>query len=277
MAHIHSTTYGETRLRLLRVLHRGDRHDPKDVTINVRLDGGDALPPEPLKNTVYRVARTPHFPEIETFALAVADAILTQFPQVTLARVEASELAWARLEAGGKAQGQAFAPGSGERRAAIVTSNGSRTSVTAGIDDLVVMRTCGFGAHGTARMKDAEPEGLQPLVIAELSARWSYGSGDIAFPTFRQGVRAAVIENFVWHASRSLQQTLSGIGEVILDTYAEIAAVTLTAEERPYRPADLLAPDSDHLYVAREEPLGVVEVTVDRAESRGGSTSTRST
>jgi hypothetical protein len=53
---------------------------------------------------------------------------------------------------------------------------------------------------------------------------------------------------------------------VILDTYAEIAAVTLSAQERPYRPADLLSIDSDHLYVAREEPLGVVEVTVDRAD-----------
>ena len=270
MAHMHSTTYGETRLRLLRVLHRGDRHDPKDVTVNVRLDGGDALPPEPLKNVVYRVARTPLFPEIETFALAVADAILTQFPQVTLARVDASELAWTRLEAGGKAQGQAFAPGSGERRVASVTSNGARTSVTAGIDDLVVMRTCGFARpHGSPTARDAEPEGTQPLVIAKLSARWSYASGDIAFATFRQGVRAAVVENFVWHASRSLQHTLSGIGEVILDTYAEIASVTLTAEERPYRPADLLAIDADHLYVAREEPLGIVEVTVDRADRPG--------
>lgn len=269
MAHIHSTTYGETRLRLLRVLHRGDRHDPKDVTISLRLEGGDALPAEPLKNAVYRVARTSNFPEVETFALALADAILARFPQVALARVEVSELAWTRVEAGGKAQGQAFAPGS-ERRVGVVTTNGQRTSVTAGLENLVIMRTCGFGtAHGGPGAKESLPEGLQPLVIAALSAKWSYGSGDIAFATFRQGVRAAVLENFVWHASRSLQHTLSGIGEVILDSYAEISAVTLAAEERPYRPADLLSFDSDHLYVARDEPLGIVEVTVDRAERPG--------
>ena len=267
MAHIHSTTYGETRLRLLRVLHRGDRHDPKDVTVSVRLEGGDARPVEPCKNVVSRVARTANFPEIETFALAVGDAILAQFPQVALARIEAAELGWTRLEAGGKAQGQAFAPGSGERRVAIVTSNGARTSVTAGIDDLVVMRTCGFGdPHAAARTHEGQPDGVQPLVVAALCAKWSYGGGDIAFATFRQGVRAALVENFVWHASHSLQHTLSGIGEVILDTYAEIAAVTLSAQERPYRPADVLSIDSDHLYVARDEPLGVVEVTVDRAD-----------
>ncbi|HTI37798.1 MAG TPA: hypothetical protein VL484_09580 [Vicinamibacterales bacterium] len=265
MSHIHSTTYGETRLRLLRVLHRGDRHDPKDVTVSVRLEGGDALPVEPLKNVVYRVARAQRFPEVELFALAVADAILGQFPQVTLARIEASEHVWTRIEVGGKAQGQAFAPGSGERRAAIVVSNGDRSSVTAAIENLVVMRSCGLRtAHRAPPGHDAHHEGVQPLLVAALSARWSYGPGDIAFATFRQGIRAAIIENFVWHASGSLQHTLSGIADVILETYAELSSVTLTAEERPYRPADLLSLDADELYVAREEPLGMVEVTVER-------------
>ena len=265
MAHIHSTTYGETRLRLLRVLRRGDRHDPKDVTVSLRLEGGDALPAEPLKNVVYRVARVQTFPEVEMFALAVADAILKQVPQVTLARVDASEHVWMRLEAGGKAQGQAFAPGSGERRSASITSNGDRVSVTAGIENLVVMRTAGFRSGQTApAATDAHTEGVQPFLVAGLSAKWSYASGEIAFATFRQGVRAAILETFVWHASHSLQRTLSNIADVILETYAEIGSVALTAEERPYRPADLLAAESDQLYVAREEPLGVVEVTVER-------------
>jgi urate oxidase len=172
---------------------------------------------------------------------------------------------WTRLEAGGKAQGQAFAPGSGERRSAMITSNGDRVSVTAGIENLVVMRTSGFqAAHGPASKRDAQPDGVQPFLVAALSARWSYASGEIAFATFRQGVRAAVLETFVWHASHSLQRTLSNIADVILETYAEIGSVALTAEERPYRPADLLSADGDQLYVAREEPLGIVEVTVER-------------
>lgn len=265
MAHIHTTAYGETRLRLLRVLCRGDRHDPKDVTVSLRLEGGDALPVEPLKNVVYRVARTQTFPEVEVFGLAIADAVLEQFPQVTLARIEASEHVWTRVEVGGKAQSRAFAPGSGERRTATIVSNGERASVTAGIENLVVMRTSGLRAsHGPATA-DAHLEGVQPFLVAGLSAKWSYASGDIAFATFRQGVRAAVLETFVWHASQSLQRTLSDIADVILEAYVEINTVELTAEERPYRPADLLSPDSDQLYVAREEPLGVVEVTVERA------------
>src|SRR4051794_3600980 len=124
MAHVSSTRYGESRLRLLRVLRRGDRHDPKDVTIGLRLEGGDALPGEPVKNLVYRVAHAQERAEVETFAMALSAALLAQFPQIALARVDVAEQVWLRLEAGGKAQAQTFLPGSGERRTAIVTSNG---------------------------------------------------------------------------------------------------------------------------------------------------------
>ena len=30
MPHIHSSSYGESRLRMLRVMRKGDRQDPKD-------------------------------------------------------------------------------------------------------------------------------------------------------------------------------------------------------------------------------------------------------
>ena len=265
MAHIRSTTYGESRLRLLRVLRRGDRHDPKDVTIGLRLEGGEALPAEPLKNLVYRVARAQDHGEVEAFALVLSAEVLAQFPQVTLARVDVAEQVWARLDAAGKAQGQAFVPGSGERRTALVTSNGTRTSIVAGIDNLVLMRTSGFIPPRTpGSPDDSEHDALQSLLVGAVSVRWSYGSGDVAFATYRQGVRAAILETFAWHTAQSVQRTLSNMADVILEGYAEITSVTLTAEERPYRPADLLSLEADQLYVAREEPLAVVEVTVER-------------
>ena len=85
-----------------------------------------------------------------------------------------------------------------------------------------------------------QSDGMQSLLIATLAARWSYSSGDIAFLPYRQGVRGAIIETFAWHASRSVQHTLYAIAEVILATYQEISVVSLTLQERPYRPVDLL-------------------------------------
>jgi urate oxidase len=277
MPHIHSSSYGESRLRILRILRRGDRHDPKDLTIALRFEGDFAhafetgaaagLPPgETVKNLVHRIASEQDHSEIEQLGLAICERVLAQHPNIGLARVELTESSWARLEPGGKAQGQAFTPGGVERRTATITSNGSRVSVSSGIDNLVLLRTGGLARpkRGAAE-EDWAADGGQPLLIAALAAQWSYSSGDIAFLPYRQGVRGAIVETFAWHASRSVHHTLYAMADVILATYQEIAQVTLSLQERPYRPVDLLEMERNDLFVARDEPVGIVEVTVERS------------
>jgi urate oxidase len=278
MALIHSSSYGESQLRLLRIVRRGDRDDPQDLTIALRFEGDFApafregsaagvLPGEALKNLVYKVAREERHPAIETLGLALCDRVLRQHAQIGRVRVDISEQPWARVDAGGKAQGQAFTPLAHERRTTAIVSNGTRISVSSGIEDLTLMRTSGLAP--SRRVRDPEDEaadGLQRLLIASLSLTWSYTEGDIAFGPYRQGIRAAVVETFAWHASRSVQHTLYAIGDVIVASYQEISAVTLALKERPYRAADLLelSLDADALFVAYDEPLGIVEVTVER-------------
>ena len=284
MPQIQSSSYGESRLRMLRVMRRGDRHDPKDLTIAVRFEGnfGAAftegtpaalLPGETIKNLVHRVARGQEHAAIEELGLAICARLLEQHPSIGLARVEITEQPWARLDAGGKAQGQAFTPGGVERRTAGVSSNGTRVSVAAGPENLVLMRTGGFVPVERGRTsEEATADGLQRLFIAALSARWSYTSGDIAFGPYRSGVRAAIVETFAWHKGRSVQETLYAVADVVLASYQEIAEVTLSLQERPYRPVDLLelALDGDALFIAHDEPVGVIEITVGREASDKG-------
>jgi urate oxidase len=278
MPHLRSSSYGESRLRMLRVMRRGDRHDPKDLTIALRLEGsfgaaftdGDPallLPGETIKNLVHRVARGQEHAAIEELGLAICARVLEHHSAIGLARVDLTEQPWARLDAGGKAQGQAFTPAGVERRTAAVSSNGTRVSVSAGLENLVLMRTGGFAPVARGRTsEEATADGLQRLFIAALSARWSYLSGDIAFGPYRQGVRAAIVETFAWHKGRSVQETLYAIADVVLASYQEISEVTLSLQERPYRPVDLLelALDGDALFIAHDEPVGVVEITVGR-------------
>jgi len=278
MALIHSSSYGESQLRLLRIVRRGDRDDPQDLTIALRFEGDFApafrdgiasgvLPGEALKNLVYKVAREERHPAIETLGLALCDRVLRQHAQIGRVRVEISEQPWMRVDAGGKAQGQAFTPVAQERRTTAIVSNGTRTSVSSGIQDLALMRTSGLASGRAASETDnGVADGLQRLLIASLSLTWSYGEGDIAFAPYRQGIRAAVVETFAWHASRSVQHTLYAIGDVIVTSYQGISTVTLALKERPYRPADLLelSLDADALFVAYDEPVGIVEVTVER-------------
>jgi len=269
MPHQQSTSYGESRLRMLRVLKRGDRHDPKDLTIALRLDGDarSMVPGEAIKNLVHRIARDEDHSTIETLALSMCAAILAAHRGVRRARIDIVEQPWTRLEAGGKPQGQAFTPAGVERRTVTVTSNGEQTSIAAGLENLVLLRTSGFVQTERGQVSE-EPsaDGLQRRFIATLSARWAFSSGEIAFAACRHGVRAAIVETFAWHHGRSAHDTLAAMADVILESYQEIAEVTITLHERPYRPLDLLELPvaGDTLFVAHDEPIGTVEITVAR-------------
>ncbi len=279
MPHIARSTHGEASLRMLRIVRRGDRHDPRDLTVSCRFEGHFSpafidgrndvlLPGEAVKNLVHTTAREAGSGEIEMFALAVSERVLASHPGLTRARIEVSEQPWHRLEAGGKAQGQAFIAGSAERRTVTVTSNGQQTAVVSGIDDLTVMRTSGFAPSRRATEDPGgKDDGLQRLLVATLSARWAYSSPDVTFGPYRQGVRAAIVETLGCHGRRSLQHTLYAIADVVLASVQEIVEITLTVQEPPYRPVDLFSAgmeNPDDLFLVLDEPLGVVEVTVER-------------
>lgn len=284
MPRLGSSSQGESRLRMLRIVRKGDRHDPRDLTVSVRFEGGlepaflegraDAvIPGETLKTLVHQVAREAPNVEVEAFGLALCRRVLDSHRPITRVRVEVAEQPWNRMDVGGKAQGQAFVLGGPEQRTAAVTSNGTQTAVVAGIEQLMLMRTSGFLPHRRRgpRADDGTEDSVQGLLVGSLSARWTYSNAEVTFGPYRQGVRAAITDTFAMHAARSIQYTLYAIADVVLSTYQEILDITVAMHERPYRPADLFRAqieNPDELFVAAEEPLGVVEVTVERDQNR---------
>ena len=268
---IESSSYGESRLRMLRVIPRGDRHDPRDLTIGLRFEGrlDEMVPGEAIKNLVHRVVREQDraAEAIEPLGIAICDAILHAHRSIGLARVEIVEQPWARLDAGGKLQGQAFTPAGVERRTAVVTGNGTRTAVQAGMENLVLLRTGGFVPTARGKpVEDGVADGLARVFLATLAARWAYTSPDVAFMPYRAGVRQALVETFAWHKGPVVRDTLRAMAEVVLASYQEISEVSLTLHERPYRPVDLLdlAAEPDSLFVAHDDPVGVIEISVER-------------
>jgi urate oxidase len=264
---------------MLRIVRRGDRHDARDLTVSIRFEGDFAtafregrseglIPGETLKSFVHKTAREHAGAEIEVLGLALCRRVLETHRQISRVRIEIAEQPWSRMDVGGKPQGQAFLLGGPEQRTVAITSNGTRTAVIAGIDQLVLMRTSGFlPRRVSSRADDGLEDAVQALLVGALSAKWTYSNADITFGPYRQGVRSAITETFALHASRSVQHTLYAIADVVLATYEEILDVTLAMHERPYRPADLFsAPleNLDELFIAAEEPLCVVEVTVER-------------
>lgn len=277
MPRIVASSQGESRLRMLRIVRRGDQHDARGLTIGVGFEGAfdtaftggrpeGLIPGEAIKNLVHAAVRRHGAREIEEIGLAIAADVLARHARMARVRVDIDESRWLRLEAGGRPQARAFTAGSTEVRLATITTNGTQTAVVGGLSGLTVMRTSGF-AHQRLPGDDDSRDWLQPLVVGTLTARWTYTSGDVTFKVFRQGMRAAILETFAWHQSESVHEALYGVGEVLLSTYDDIAGVSLAFRELPYRPADLFAAGTenpDELFVAVDEPIGLVEVSLER-------------
>ena len=279
MPRLGASSQGESRLRMLRIVRRGDRHDARDLTVSIRFEGDFAtaylegrpdgiIPGETLKTFVYKTAREHAGAEIEVLGLALCRRVLETHRQISRVRIEIAEQPWTRMDVGAKPQGQAFLLGGPEQRTVAITSNGNQTAVVSGIDQLMLMRTSGFlPRRSTPRADDGLEDAVQALLVGGLTAKWTYANADVTFGPYRQGVRAALTETFAMHAARSVQHTLYAMADVVLATYEEILDVTLAMHERPYRPADLFSAQTenpDELFVAAEEPLGVGEVTVER-------------
>src|ERR1700680_2905366 len=90
--------YGKSRVRLLRVTRHGERHDIKELTLALSLEGdfeavhtkGDnskVLPTDTMKNTVYALARKHAVKTAEQFLRLLADHFLAQDAKVARVRI----------------------------------------------------------------------------------------------------------------------------------------------------------------------------------------------
>src|SRR5258708_4092409 len=101
-------TYGKSRVRLIKLARRADRHDVKEITFQILFRGdfltcyetGDnskILPTDTIKNTVYALARQHEIVSIEQFGLRLIEHFLKNNPQVAEGRVDMTEHLWWRI------------------------------------------------------------------------------------------------------------------------------------------------------------------------------------
>ncbi|MDQ3071037.1 MAG: urate oxidase [Acidobacteriota bacterium] len=279
MTTLASHSYGASHIRLLRITRRGDRHDLRDLVVSVRVEGDVAdaftkgdnellLPADTLRNTVHAVARDESLAEVEQLGLALASHFMEHQPQFTRVRIELSERPWARLPVAGRAQGQAFMAASTERRTAVITSNGSRVSVVAGLEDFTVMKTAGATFEGYLADQYTTIAAERDRVLAvSADAHWTYLHDEISWgPTF-QGVRELLIEAFVQHPSRSGEHTAHAMADMVLTSYVDVGEVTVRLRQRSL-PLIELAPfgldNPQVLFRPEDSPELTAEVTVHR-------------
>ncbi|HXN72634.1 MAG TPA: urate oxidase [Candidatus Acidoferrales bacterium] len=271
-------SYGNSRVRLLRVLRREGRHDIKELTVAIRFEGdfelahtkGEnrrILPADTMRNTVYALARQYPVEAVEDFAQHLIEHFLTYNEQVSRVTVEASEHLWSRIPHGTKPHAFAFTRASGqEKRTAILNGTRDGTTIRAGIQDLDVLKTTKSAFEGFLRDPYTTlKEDRNRILATTIRAEWLYEDDEIEFSPTWHSVRQTLLETFAEHDSLSLQHTLYAMGEAVLATFDRIREIHLSFADKNFNLVDLSPfgmDNSAEVFLPTEEPQGLIEATL---------------
>jgi urate oxidase len=277
--HLLHNSYGKSRVRVVTVTRRGDRHDIRDLLVNVQLEGdyepayvvGDnsaVLPTDTMKNTVYAFAKREGSIDLERFALRLAQHFRESHRAVSVARVEIHERPWKRLTIGEKSHSHAFLQPGGEERIARVTQDGSDAQIEAGVDHLLVLKSGQSGFSGFLKDRYTTlPETTDRILATSMTATWRYRDADIPFATTWQAIRQLMLETFAQHDSLSVQHTLYAMADAILENFPQVEEIEFRLPNKHHLLVDLspfgLSNDNE-VFVPTEEPHGLIEATLRR-------------
>ena len=273
------TSYGKSRIRLVRVARHGDRHEVRDFTVAIAFEGRydtsytdgdnrDVLPTDTMKNTVYALAARDGVGEPETFAVTLGQHFIDRNPKLDRVAVDILDHSWGRIRVGDRVHGQSFMRQGPETRTARVVTDRKGAAVTAGIADLIIMKTSHSAFEGYPKDEFTTlPETKDRLFVTALTTTWTYAETEIEFDALFRGVRTALLESFAQHASLSVQHTLYAMGRVVLDTVDAVGSIRLEMPNRHHIPIDLTKfglENRNEVFVATEEPHGLIKATVTR-------------
>ncbi len=272
-------SYGKSEVRLVKVKRDTDRHELRDLTVDVALEGdfeaahlkGDntsLLATDTMRNTVYALAKDHLTGSIEEFGLKLVDHFLEAGPTVERARVQITEHPWNRIEVSGRGHEHSFARGSGERTVTVRGDAGG-ARVEAGIDDLLVLKTTNSGWEGFFRERYTTlPETNDRILATKITANWTYGDAGVDFDRLWRSVRDQILATFTDHYSPSVQNTLYRMGEAVLEGFPEIEKIHLSLPNKHHLLYDLERfgmENEGEIFHATSEPYGLIEGFVERA------------
>src|SRR5437016_5326625 len=263
--------YGKSRVRVLKVTRRPDRHDLAEIVVNVQFEGdfdvvhlsGDnspVLPTDTMKNTVNALAKAWSGEQIEDFALQLSRHFLDGNPEVSRVRIEISQSQWIRLD------GHAFVRGSEEKAVAKIAATRSSVEIQSGIENLIVLKTAGSGFEGYKKDRYTTLKETSDRIFATaLAASWTYRDSEAAFGPCWQRAREVILKTFAERDSPSLQHTAYQMGEAVLLAVPEIREIRLSLPNKHCLPIDLTPfglENTNEIFVPTDEPHGLIEVVV---------------
>lgn len=282
--------YGKSQVRLVKIERGPERHDVRDITVAIRLEGdfdaaylaGDnsrVLPTDTMKNTVYSLAAGASLGAIELFGTRLATHFLEASPGAAAVRIDLAERAWRRITVADHPHPTAFLQAGGERRLARIEATRADQTIDAGLDGLFVMKTAKSAFAGFPRDRFTTlPDTSDRIFATIVHAMWRYRQDYFDFDMAATHVRRVLLERFAEHESQSVQHTLHAMGEAVLAAHPAVEHITISMPNKHHLPVDLLPfglANNNEIFVATDEPFGLIEATVRRKTPEAGGESKR--
>ena len=276
--------YGKSRIRLVTVRRETDRHDLRDLTVAVALEGdfdavhtrGDntgVVATDTMKNTVYAFARDRLTGSPEAFGLELARHFAT-YAACSRAIIDIEEHPWLRIpEEGGEAPDAFVRAGDLTRLAHVAVDKAGGVEVEAGVGDLTVMKTTKSAFTGFDRDRYTTlPEVEDRLMATKLRATWGYrpdlvAAGSFDFDAAWDRARLALRQSLADHFSPSVQASIWIMGTAIMDAEPSIDWVRMVLPNLHHWQVDLSPYGLDNpgeVFVSTTEPHGLIDATVRR-------------
>ncbi len=274
-----SDRYGKTRVRMVKVIRHADRHELRDITVHIALEGDfvrsytDAdnsmvLPTDTMKNTVYALGKDHPLDTIESFALHLGNHFVNTSTHVKAARVRIEQTGWGRIEVGGVPHRHSFMRQSDEKVTceAVVRRDGS--TIEGGLEGLVILKTADSGFSDYPRDRFTTLKETDDRILGtSVTATWRYTSVGAEFQRVKDSIRAAMLNTFVEHKSKSVQHTLYAMGEAALGASLDVQRISLTMPNRHCLLVDLNPfgmTNPNEIFLPIDEPSGLIEATIER-------------
>ncbi len=283
MFELGANRYGKSRIRLVTVDRSMDRHEMRDLTVDVSLEGdftaahvdGDnanIVATDTMKNTVYAFAREHLTGPPEVLGLAVARHFAA-YPQVDKAVITLRQHGWTRIPLASGGSPDAFTRSGDLTRVAIVAASAGGATVEAGIEDLTVMKTTRSAFTGFERDKwTTLPEADDRIMSTKIAAVWGYGETaaepgfdfDVAF----DGARSTLLTVLAEHFSPSVQTSVWIMATAMLEADPAMDWVRMVLPNLHHWTVNLEPfglDNRDMVYVSTTEPHGLIDATVRRS------------
>lgn len=271
--------YGKQRVRVLKVLREGARHEVKELTVGVRLEGdfessytaadnGKVVATDTMKNGVQVLAHRHLGRETEPFALLLAEHFLERYGQVGRATIETAERRWVRLEGEGGPHPHAFRGGDGTPVARVVADRSGVREIESGMVGLLLLKTTGSGFAGFPRCEHTTlPETGDRILSTVVEARWRHAGRPESFAAANGAVVEALLAVFAGRYSPSVQATMAEMAEAAFAAAPGVDRIALALPNKHYLPAQLAPFGEDGTgvsFVPTDEPHGQIEATFER-------------